>query len=160
MERRVTRAGAGAGDWGALLGGSQFTGRPIEAEDEHAVQAPVRHDYRAASGVEHHVMWMGTDLLDAMRSGLPRKSDHLHGVGEPTIGPDGQHCHVARAVIGHHQKAAAGVDGLVHAVAPAGFSAIQRIEKTIGGIYRERSGIAFVAVHRIEVALIRCHHQE
>jgi hypothetical protein len=105
-------------------------------------------------------MRMGTELLDAMGAGLPRKGDNLHGVGERTIRPDGQHRYVARAVGGHHQKAAAGVDGLMHAIAAAGFGAIQRLQETGRAIHRKRSGIGFIAVHRIEVALIRGHHQE
>src|ERR1035438_10855028 len=56
-------------------------------------------------------MRMGTKLLDAMGAGLPGKGDDLHGVGERTIRPDRQYRYVARAVVGHHQKAAAGIDG-------------------------------------------------
>jgi hypothetical protein len=105
-------------------------------------------------------MRMRTELLDAVGAGLPWKGDNLHGAGERTIWPDGQHPYVARTIIGHHQKAAAGSDGLMHAIAAAGFGAVQRLQETGRAIHRKRSGIGFIAVHRIEVAPIRGHHQE
>ena len=46
------------------------------------------------------------------------------------------------------------------AIASSGFGAIQRLEEAGGAIHRKRSGIGFIAVHGIEVALIRGHHEE
>jgi hypothetical protein len=81
-------------------------------------------------------------------------------VGERAIGPDREDGHVARAVVGHYENSAARVDRLMHAVAATGLGAIQRLQEAIRGIHRKRSGVAFVAVHGIEVALVRGHHQE
>jgi hypothetical protein len=49
---------------------------------------------------------------------------------------------------------------LVHAIAAAGFGAIQWLQQTGIAIHRKRTGIGFIAVYRIEVTLIRGHHEE
>jgi hypothetical protein len=48
----------------------------------------------------------------------------------------------------------------MHAVSTAGFGAIQRLQETGRTIHRKRRGVGFIAVHRIEVAPIRRHHEE
>ncbi len=160
MEGRMARPGAGAGDGRALLGGRQLAGSSVETKDEHAVEPLVRHDDRAASRTEHHVVRMRTSLLDAMRPGLAGKRDHLRRIRQRAIRANGQHRYVTRRVIGYHQKTAAGVNREMHTVSAASFGAIQRLQETGRPIHRKRRGIIFVAVHRIQVLVIRGDRQE
>ena len=92
--------------------------------------------------------------------GCPGRVTSSTASASATIWPNRQYRHVARAVVGDQQKAPAGVDGLVHAIAAAGFGAIQWLQQTGIAIHRKRTGIGFIAVYRIEVTLIRGHHEE
>ncbi len=121
MEGRMARARSGAGDGGPLLGGREFAGGGVETENEDAIEPLVRHDHRAAAGVEHHVMRMRTGLLDPVRAGLPGQGDHLRRIGQAAVRADRQDGHAAGTIIGHDQEPAAGIDRLMHGVAARRF---------------------------------------
>jgi hypothetical protein len=73
---------------------------------------------------------------------------------ERAIGRDRQDRDAAAAVVGNDQELAGGIDSLTNAVLAASGGAVEQLGLTGGAIEREGSGIVFIAMNRVEKALI------
>jgi len=99
-------------------------------------------------------MWVRASLLDAVRSRLAGQRDLLRRIGQPAIALDRQHGNVPAGVVCDDDEPAARIERRMHAIAPAGFGAVEQREMAGRAIHRKAGRVGLVPVHRTEAALI------
>ena len=160
MKGCVAGTGSGARFHCRRLGRAQLAAGRIETENEHAVEAFVRHQHEAAGRIENDVMRVRTGLLFGVRPRLALQADQLNLVREPAVLPHGEHRDAARGVVADHHEPAARVRRQVHPVGVAGFGTVQESKESGFRVHREGRGIGFVAVDGVEKSLVSAEDQK
>src|SRR5262249_11131953 len=144
---------------GPRLDGPRFRWRElsavrIEAKNKDAIEPFVGHQDEAPRGIEHHVMRMGTGLLDFVWAGLTRQLHQLMLIFKGSIRGDGHHGDRAAGVVRYDHELAARIYRLSNPIVAAGGCAIEQLSLTCLSVKRKGSGIVAVAMHGIKEALV------
>ncbi|MCY1537005.1 hypothetical protein D9M68_724830 [compost metagenome] len=148
VEDCVARTGAFTRDGRARRRGADAV--RVQREQEHAVQALVRHHDVAAGRIDQVVMRLGERLFLAVRPGLAVQAHRLrHGI-ERAVGGHGQHGQRAGQVVRHHQVAARGAQRQVHGIASFASLRAPRNEGPVAHVAAQRADVVAVAMHRVQ----------